>query len=903
MKWFYNLKISRKLMISFSGMAVIAACIGYVGLTSTTKAAHGAQILYSNQLISLRELAGVRSEFLQARYNTRVMFSISKEERPARKAAFLQSYENLERHLQTYLSAPIDDREKEILSRLQSELAEYRRYVEPVFDFAIQGKMKDAETVANGPAAQVGPRIDTDLNELMEINVTNGDRQQKTNVADAASAVRLVSIFLILGALAAIGFGWLLTRIIGAPIRNLEKAAAVLATGDTDVDIEVHSDDEIGSLAKCFRNLAVAIKDRAQVAAQIAGGELNNNLQAASSKDVLAQSLQAVTSTLNTLMRELAQISAAHDAGDIDAVIDATKFHGAYSSVASGINNMVAGHISVKKKAMACIAEFGRGNFEAALEKFPGKKAFINDTVEQVRSNLKSLIADTQALSDAAIRGRLGTRADATRHHGDFRKIIEGINYTLDTIVGKFDAVPKPIQFIDSDFRIQYMNKAGLELLGKSEKSIVGARCGYNTSECGTDKCTCAQAMKLDTLTKIDTNAQIQGKKYDFTCSAVPLKDGRGKTIGAFELLDDESKIKGAMRVAEKVGVYRTRQAEKLIGGLDQMADGNLVISFDFDAADADTAEARATYDNVGSAIERTATSMRSALGEISRTTEELIASAETLNKVSQQMTASADETATQANVVSAASEQVSRNVQTVASGADQMGASIKEIAKNTAEATRVATSAVQTAETTNETIAKLGQSSAEIGQVIKVITSIAQQTNLLALNATIEAARAGEAGKGFAVVANEVKELAKETAKATEDIGQKIEAIQADTTGAVSAIGEIGTVIHQISDIQTTIASAVEEQSVTSNEISRNLAEAAKGNVDITRNVTGVAEAARVTTSGAAETMKSAKSLELMAVELKKLVSRFRYEEDGSPRSVASSTSKAVKPISTSIQ
>ena len=209
------------------------------------------------------------------------------------------------------------------------------------------------------------------------------------------------------------------------------------------------------------------------------------------------------------------------------------------------------------------------------------------------------------------------------------------------------------------------------------------------------------------------------------------------------------------------------------------------------------------------------------------------------------------------------------------------MSASIKEIAKNTAEATRVANSAVQTAESTNKTIGKLGQSSAEIGQVIKVITSIAQQTNLLALNATIEAARAGEEGKDFAVVANEVKELAKETAKATEDIGRKIEAIQSDNSGAVSAIGEIGTVINQISDIQTTIASAVEEQSVTSNEISRNLAEAANGNIDITRNVTGVAEAARATTAGAAETQQSAKSLELMAIELKKLVSRFKYDDE----------------------
>ncbi|MDP3892392.1 methyl-accepting chemotaxis protein, partial [Nocardioides sp.] len=166
---------------------------------------------------------------------------------------------------------------------------------------------------------------------------------------------------------------------------------------------------------------------------------------------------------------------------------------------------------------------------------------------------------------------------------------------------------------------------------------------------------------------------------------------------------------------------------------------------------------------------------------------------------------------------------------------------------------------------------------SAEIGQVIKVITSIAQQTNLLALNATIEAARAGDAGKGFAVVANEVKELAKETARATEDIGQKIEAIQSDTQGAVSAIAEISEVIGRINDIQTTIASAVEEQTATTNEIARSVTEAAAGANGIAEDVTRVASAADDTRQGAQNTLQSATDLTGMATELKQLVEQFR--------------------------
>jgi len=288
---------------------------------------------------------------------------------------------------------------------------------------------------------------------------------------------------------------------------------------------------------------------------------------------------------------------------------------------------------------------------------------------------------------------------------------------------------------------------------------------------------------------------------------------------------------------------------------------------------------------DMAAAINKMSGSLKQMILAITEDAVQVAHASEELNTTSQQITTNSEETSAQADVVSKAAQTVSQNLQTVATGAEEMGVSIKEIAKNASEAARVATSAVKVAETTTATISKLGESSNEIGQVIKVITSIAQQTNLLALNATIEAARAGEAGKGFAVVANEVKELAKETAKATEDISRKIEAIQTDTKAAVDAIASISGVVNQINDISNTIATAVEEQNATTNEMSRNVNEAARGSGEITGNIAGVAEAAQSTSQGATVTQKSAQQLVETSAKLRRLVEQFKVNANENGR------------------
>ena len=312
-----------------------------------------------------------------------------------------------------------------------------------------------------------------------------------------------------------------------------------------------------------------------------------------------------------------------------------------------------------------------------------------------------------------------------------------------------------------------------------------------------------------------------------------------------------------------------TRRVKGLAEALQRVATGDLTVRVPADGRD--------EISQMGASVNQAAERIADVFASVNNAAGKLASNSTALQEVAVNVARSAQEASGQAAIVARAADEVSQNVQSVAAGSEEMGSSISEIARSANEAALVATHAVRAVESTTGRMSKLGESSREIGDVVRLITSIAEQTNLLALNATIEAARAGDAGKGFAVVADEVKQLAQETARATEDISRRVETIQGDADHAAQAISEIAGVISQINEFQTTIASSVEEQTATTQEINHGVNDAATSSRQIASSISGVASSAERTADSMGRAQTNAQELSRLSEELTGLLAGFR--------------------------
>ncbi len=436
---------------------------------------------------------------------------------------------------------------------------------------------------------------------------------------------------------------------------------------------------------------------------------------------------------------------------------------------------------------------------------------------------------------------------------------------------------PVNVMFCDTDCVVQYMNETSKKTLRTLEKylpvpvdRIVGSSIDVFHKNPG------HQRRLLSDERNLPHRADIKIGPETLSLMVSAIHDARGNYVGpmlTWEVITEQLAAKRReeelLAATEQARADLQAKVASLLDTVSLATHGDLTATVKVEGSD--------DVGKLAAGIGQFLGQMRASVGEIAKTAKEVAGAADSVGTVSNLLASGATQTSLQAASVTSSSDAIRSNINNVAAAAEQMSATVRDIANNAGEAAKVAGTAVATAQQTNAVVANLGTSSLEIGKVIKVISAIAQQTNLLALNATIEAARAGEAGKGFAVVANEVKELAKETARATEEITQKIEGIQGDTKRSVDAIAEIGKVIERISGYATTIAAAVEEQAASTRDIAKNATDAAGGAGAVVSNISSVASAAKDAEQQAAGAQRASRQLEQCAAALNQLVSKFR--------------------------
>jgi len=620
------------------------------------------------------------------------------------------------------------------------------------------------------------------LKELLKLNSESTKSSSLALSNMVKSTIFQIEIFVLIAIVVGVVTALLITYSITVPLSQALKISQSIAKGNLDSKIDDFYNDETGKLLK---------------------------------------EMQHMSRVIQTIVNELNQMSKKHDEGEIDHALNADKFEGAFNTLVIGINSMVGGHIDMNKKALSVVNAFGQGNFNAPLEVFPGKKVFINHTIEDVRTNLKSLISDVNLLTEAALAGNLSVRADNSKHEGDFRKIVGGFNTTLDAVVGPVRVaadyiksfadgnIPEPIhESFNGDFNLLKQNinacvQALRSLINDAQMLADAASDGKlsvraDTSKHWGDYKKIVQGVN-NTLDSVISPLNVAAQCMD------SIANGNIPNLINEDYKGDFIKIQSNLNTCINAINLLIQDTSKLA---ESAKDGNIYVRADVNMHQGDFRKIVEGVNNTLALI-----------------TEPII----TIKQVAESVNNAAQEIASGNNSLSQRTEEQATSLEETASSMEELASTVKQNASNAIQANQLALAASNVAVKGGEVVSDvidsmsaINNSAKKIEDIISVINGIAFQTNILALNAAVEAARAGEQGRGFAVVASEVRNLAQRSASAAKEIKELIvDSVTKTAEGtrqvevAASTMGEIVESVKRVSVIIGEISSASQEQSL----------------------------------------------------------------------------------------
>jgi len=571
-----------------------------------------------------------------------------------------------------------------------------------------------------------------------------------------------------------------------------------------------------------------------------------------------------------------------------------------------GLEKLAKGDVN-----FAISTDAGDQDTREAKEIFESLADAVNSCVKVVQT----LNSDAGMLAQAASEGRLTARADAGKHQGAYREIVQGVNDTLGRMVGFMDNMPTPAMIIDTEYNVLYMNELGAKVGGRTQKQVVGTKCydHFKTGDCKTANCACSQAMAGGHEATRETDAHPSGLDLDISYTGVPIKDASGKVLGAFEVVTDLTSVKTAARQAKKIADYQDKETRKLVEGLGKVAKGDVNVTLTTDPADGDTTEVKQTFDTIAAAVNSSVEATRKiseaakriAQGDLTleiveRSAEDelMIALRSMVQKLSEVVTdvkSAADNVAAGSQELSSSSEQMSQGAseqaaaaEEVSSSMEEMSSNIRQNADNAIQTEKIASKSAKDAQEGGKAVEHTVSAMKEIAGKISIIEEIARQTNLLALNAAIEAARAGEHGKGFAVVASEVRKLAERSQKAAAEISNL-------SSSSVEIAERAGQMLNQmVPDIQKTAELVM--------EISAACREQDTGAEQINKAIQQLDQVIQQNAGASEEMSSTAEELSSQAEQLQDSIGFFKVaggESAAKKQPGKGAKSSAIKPIS----